>query len=85
MATDKSFMVFIAEQMQDAGDISYRMMFGEYGLYLDGKFFALVCNNKLYLKPTEAGRVFIGEVVEAPPYPGAKNSFLIEEQVENRT
>lgn len=43
----------------------------------------LICDNKLFIKPTEAGRAFIGEVVEAPAYPGAKNSFLIEDQLED--
>jgi len=58
-------------------------MFGEYGIYADGKLFALICDNKLFVKPTEAGRAFISDVVEAPPYPGAKNSFLIEDKLED--
>ena len=56
------------------------MMFGEYGIYSNDKLFALVCDNKLFIKPTVAGRNFIKDVVEAPPYPGAKSSFLIEEK-----
>jgi len=51
-------------------------MFGAYGIYSNGKLFALVCDNKLYIKATESGRVFIKDVVEAPPYPDAKPSFL---------
>jgi TfoX/Sxy family transcriptional regulator of competence genes len=53
-------------------------MFGEYGVYSDGKLFGLVCDNKLFIKPTGGGRNFIGDVTEAPPYEGAKLSFLIE-------
>lgn len=37
----------------------------------------LICDDQLFLKPTDAGRAMIEEVVEAPPYPGAKPSFLI--------
>jgi TfoX/Sxy family transcriptional regulator of competence genes len=59
-------------------------MFGEYRLFSDGKIFALVCYNKLYIKPTEAGRAFIIDVLEAPPYEGAKNCFLIEEKLEDK-
>ena len=40
-------------------------------------------HDQLFVKPTTAGREFIGDVVEAPAYAGAKNSFLIEEQVED--
>ena len=84
MATDLEFMEFLADQMAGAGEISYRKMFGEYAVYLDGKVVALVCDNRLFVKPTAAGRAFIGAPVEAPAYPGAKNSFLIEDAFEDR-
>src|SRR6187399_3788447 len=84
MASDQKFVDFIVDQIQGAGTISSKKMFGEYGLYADEKIFALVCDNKLFIKPTDAGRQFIGNVVEAPPYPGAKPSFLIEEQIEDQ-
>jgi len=35
------------------------------------------CDDKLYIKPTTAGRDLIDSVEEAPPYPGAKLYFLI--------
>ena len=84
MASDKAFMDFVLEQIENAGLITYKKMFGEYGVYSNGKIFALVCDNQLFIKPTTAGRDFIGDVVEAPPYPGAKMYFLIEDQIENR-
>ena len=84
MATDLEFMEFLADQMAGAGEISYRKMFGEYAVYLDGKVVALVCDNQLFVKPTAAGRAFIGAPVEAPAYPGAKDSFLIEDAFEDR-
>lgn len=84
MASDKAFMDFVLEQIENAGLITYKKMFGEYGVYSNGKIFALVCDNQLFIKPTTAGRGFIGDVVEAPPYPSAKLYFLIEDQIENR-
>ena len=83
MASDREFLDLIVNKIQNAGQIRYRMMFGEYGIYSNNKLFALVCDNKLFIKPTEAGRNFIKDVVEAPPYPGAKSSFLIEEKFLN--
>jgi len=59
-------------------------MFGEYALYSDGKVVALVCDDKLFLKPTKAVKSFIDNVIEAPPYPGAKLYFLIEDKIEDR-
>ncbi len=84
MSSDLDFVEFVVDQIEQAGDISYRKMFGEYALYCRGKVVALICDNQLFIKPTEAGKSFIGNVIEAPAYPGAKPSFLIEDQIENR-
>jgi len=84
MASTKDFLNFVVDQIEDAGEITYRHMFGEYGVFSDRKIFALVCDNKLFIKPTEGGRAFIKDVVEAPPYPGAKLSFLIEDKLEDK-
>ena len=84
MASDKVFIEFITGQMEDAGFISHRQMFGEYVIYCDNKVVALVCDNKLFVKPTAGGREYIGNVVEAPPYPGAKLCFLIEDAYEDQ-
>ncbi len=84
MASDAGFVEFIVEQIEDAGEITYKKMFGEYGLYSDGIIMALICDDQLFVKPTEAGKAFIKEGVEAPPYPGAKPYFLIEDQFDDR-
>jgi TfoX/Sxy family transcriptional regulator of competence genes len=83
MASNQKFVDFITEQIRGAGDIVAKKMFGEYGIYSDGKIFGLICDNKLFIKPTPSGRKFIGKAVEAPPYPGAKPSFLIGEKIED--
>lgn len=83
MASDQDFVDFVIDQITRAGEISARKMFGEYGIYADGKLFGLICDNKLFIKPTTAGRAFITHVEEAPPYPGAKPSFLIGDEIED--
>jgi len=77
MASKPTTVEFLIEQMQHAGAISTRRMFGEYAIYCDGRVVALVCDDQLYVKPTAAGRAFMSAVTEAPPYPGAKPYFLI--------
>jgi len=84
MASDLSFVKFIVDQIEHKGEVYYRKMFGEYAIYCNDKVVALVCDNRFFVKPTEGGKSFIGDVVEAPPYPGAKPAFFIEEQVEDR-
>ncbi len=83
MAQGLEFVDYVTDQAGDRCKLTHRMMFGGCTLYLDGKVVALVCDDQLFVKPTKAGRKFIADVVEAPAYPGAKNSFLITEQIEN--
>lgn len=78
MATDKDFADYILEQLEGAGEVTAKKMFGEYGLFLNGKMAAILADNQLFIKPTETGRKYIGEPEEAPPYTGAKNYFLID-------
>ncbi|KVD10526.1 competence protein TfoX [Burkholderia ubonensis] len=77
MASSQSTVDFIVEQMAAAGAVSARKMFGEYGIYCDGKMVALVCDDRLFVKPTHDGKAFLGECEEGPPYPGAKPCFVI--------
>lgn len=67
MASSKSFADFVTDQIQGAGEITVKKMFGEYGIYSDGKIFGLICDNKLFIKPSLAGKAFIGKPAEAAP------------------
>ncbi len=77
-------MEYVAEQAAGAGEISSRRMFGAYCLYCGGKPFSLIVEDLVYVKPTGAGRVYIGEPEEAPPFPGAKNWFVVEDRLDDR-
>ena len=79
MASNPEYVQYIADQLREAGQITYRKMFGEYGMYVDGKIFAVICDNQLFIKITEAGRKLRPELEEAPPYEGAKNYLLVED------
>lgn len=78
MATDANIVAFLVDQLSAAGAVSARPMFGEYGVYCDGRMVAMICDGQLFVKPTAGGRAFARGVDEAPPYPGAKPSLLIE-------
>jgi TfoX/Sxy family transcriptional regulator of competence genes len=84
MASELEFVEYVCDQMSEAGRITYRKMFGEFAIYCDGKLVGLVCDDRLFVKPTPGGRAFIGAPVEAPPYPGAKPSFPIEDRLDDR-
>jgi len=58
-------------------ELSRQKMFGEHGTYCDEKLVALVCDDQLFVKKTTAGKHFLVNAIETPPYPGAKPHFLI--------
>ena len=77
MASSTDFVQYIADQCSGVGDIVTRKMFGDYGIYCDGKIFGLICDDCFYLKPTEAVRPLLRRVELRPPYDGAKDYFYI--------
>ena len=83
MANDTDFIDYVCDQIDAACDMSYRHMFGGTTLYSKGKVVALICDNQLFVKPTDAARSYIGDVTEAPAYDGSKNFFLIADQIDD--
>ena len=77
MASSASLVAFVVEQL--GRNVTAKKMFGEYGIYRDAQLIALFCDDQLFMKATEAGRALLGEVDEAPPYPGAKPAFRISD------
>ena len=78
MATDPRTADYLVGQVAALGTVTVRKMFGEYGVWCDGKTVALLCDDQLFVKPTPAGRAHVGEVPEGPAYPGAKPSLVID-------
>jgi TfoX/Sxy family transcriptional regulator of competence genes len=83
MATDLNYIQYIHEQAGLGNQLSHRKMFGEYALYLRGKVLGFVCDNQLFLKPTEPGKQLLGKVKEGAPYPGAKAYWIIDEALDD--
>ncbi|MBW8812739.1 MAG: TfoX/Sxy family protein [Caulobacterales bacterium] len=77
MATDRRTVDYIVGQIAGAGAVSARPMFGEYGVYCDGKMIAIIADEQLFLKPTPGARALAEDAAEVPPYPGAKPYLLI--------
>jgi len=77
MASSIDFVEYIEDQCSGAGMIASKKMFGDYGIYCNGKIFGLVCDDHFYVKPTEAGRLMLRKEEMRPPYNGAKDYFYI--------
>ncbi|MDR3205516.1 MAG: TfoX/Sxy family protein [Candidatus Methanoplasma sp.] len=79
MASSQEFVDKVCSNISEAGAISYRKMMGEYVIYCDGKVIGLAADNTFYVKVTDGGWAMLGgAAVFAPPYPGAKDHFVID-------
>ncbi len=76
MATSKETVAHILDSLAPL-PVRARAMFGEYGLYCDEKFVALICNETLYIKPTQIAAEFLTDDHLAPPYDGAKDHYAV--------
>ena len=77
MPTQQRTIDFLLEQATAAGAVTAKPMFGEYGVYVDGKLIGSICDNQLFVRPTVSGRDHAEPVSNAAPYPGAKPQMLI--------
>ncbi len=77
MASNPDLVQYIADQCGGAGEIFVKKMFGDYGVYCDGKIIGLICDDCFYLKTTDDVRPLLRTVELQPPYDGAKDYFLI--------
>ena len=79
MASHADFVEYVVDQLQLAESICSKKMFGEYGLYCDGVFFAVICDDQLFVKITPQGEADFPNLPKAPPYSGARDYFLVED------
>jgi DNA transformation protein len=52
----QSFKNSVLHQFHELGMVVAKAMFGGYGLYFEGVFFAIIADNRLYIKTTEETR-----------------------------
>ena len=83
MATDKEFVAYVAEQSQLGPALTFKKLFGEYGVYLDGKVIAFACDNSLFVKATDATVETTRLLPQRPPYPGAKPYPVADELLDD--
>lgn len=67
MTSSHSAVAYIADQLEMAGEIRNRKMFGEYGEYCDEVLIGIICDDTLFIKPTKQGLEFCGDIELASP------------------
>lgn len=79
MATSIDFKDYISDQTNALGYVSFKKMFGEYGVFYKEKMVGVLADNKLYIKPTIEGEKLLTHVVMEKFYEQGKPYFLIED------
>ena len=79
MASTKSYLDLVLDQLQGLSGVSYRGMMGEYILYMWGRVVGGIYDNRLLIKPTKSALALIENVKYELPYEGARNMLLIED------
>jgi len=83
MATSVEFVEYVAEQVGLGSRLTYKKLFGEFALYVDGKVTAFVCDNSLFIKPSPAVDALAPNLPKRPPYPGAKGYPVADELLDD--
>lgn len=84
MATTKEYMLYVMEQLSDAGDVHCRPMMGEYVLYYRDKVIGNICDNRFLVKPVPAAVHMMPDAHWETPYEGAKDMLLVD-RLEDRS
>ena len=83
MASGKEYLDFILEQLSGLEKITFKPMMGEYILYMNGKIFGGIYDDRFLVKPTKSAMDMMPEADRELPYEGGKEMLLVE-NVDNR-
>ncbi len=78
MASSKSYLDFIIEQLSGLEEISYRAMMGEYIIYYKGKIVGGIYDDRFLVKPTKSAKELMPDASYELPYDGAKEMLLVD-------
>ena len=83
MATSLAFVEHVAEQSRLGSRLTWRKMFGEFAIYIDGKVVGLACDDSLFVKPAAATAALVKDLPSRPPYRGAKLHPVADELLDD--
>ena len=78
MSVSDGYKAFIEEQLQVAGVVTSKRMFGGLGLYLDGTFFGLIDDDVLYFKVDDSTRAEFVRLSSRPFQPYGDDSYSMQ-------
>ena len=83
MASGRSLLDYVLEQLSGLEDVTYRPMMGEYIIYYGGKVMGGIYDDRFLVKPTKSAVALMPESRYEITYEGAKEMLLVED-IDNR-
>jgi TfoX/Sxy family transcriptional regulator of competence genes len=77
MASDLSYVQYVIDQIKTDGTITYKKMFGEYLIYLNGKPVVMICDNTAFVKMLPCIKPLMENAETGFPYKGAKEQYIV--------
>ena len=78
MASSPEFVNYVCEQLEGAGAIRFRKMFGEYTVYVNDKPVVMICDDTVYMKQPPCLAQLLAERPTGAPYQGAKEHYILD-------
>ena len=78
MASSRSYLEFVLDQLSGLSGITHRAMMGEYIIYCGGKIIGGIYDDRFLVKPTEAAKRLMPDAQAEIPYEGAKEMLLVD-------
>ncbi len=81
MAARNDYIAFLEDGLKHIPEIRLKAMFGGHALYCSERVVGLVNDQTLFIKITPGTtRLLDGKVETGPPYPGAKDAYVMTER-----
>lgn len=79
MASSRSYLEFILDQLSSLKGISYKAMMGEFIIYYQDKIVGGIYDDRFLVKPTKSAKLLMPEAALEIPYEGAKEMLLVDD------
>ena len=80
MATSREYALFVENLFRGVEGFSMKRMFGEYGIYLQGRVLGFLCDEQILLQDTPTARKLLPDAERKELFPGSKLFIIFSDE-----
>lgn len=80
MATSREYALFVENLFRGVEGFSMKRMFGEYGIYLQGRVLGFLCDEQILLQDTPTARKLLPNAERKELFPGSKLFIIFSDE-----